>query len=70
MSYSVDSTDGGAEYKAVLKDKLQELREEFEEEAENAKQELEDAYQLKFDELKGQGTRDQVIINFNRYGDG
>jgi len=60
-SYTVDVTDGG-EYKAVLKDKLQELREEFEEEAENAKQELEEAYQAKFEELKSQGGRDAGVI--------
>jgi len=62
MSYNVDVTDG-EEYKAVLKDKLQELREEFEEEAEAAKQELEEAYQLKFDELKAQSGRDQAVIS-------
>jgi len=62
FNYNIDMTDG-AEYKAVLKDKLQELREEFEEEAENARQELEEAYQAKYDELKEAGDRDQTTIS-------
>jgi len=62
VRYSVDSTDGG-QYDNMLRDKLQELREEFEEEAENAKQELEDAYKFKFEELKEQGERDRIMAS-------
>ena len=47
-SMKFDSPDGGMVcYDHLLRDKLQELREEFEDEAENAKRELEDAYKLK-----------------------
>merc|ERR1712180_20026 len=63
MSVSVDETTGSAHYDGILRDKLQDLREEFEEEAENARQELEDAYQLKFDEMKSQSEKDQLVVS-------
>jgi len=62
FSYNIDTTDG-SKYDGVLRDKLQELREEFEEEAENAKQELEEAYKMKFDEMKAQGEKDRVVVS-------
>lgn len=62
VKYNLDATDGG-EYDLLLRDKLQELREEFEEEAENAKLELEDAYKLKFDELREQSERDRIMVS-------
>lgn len=64
MSYS--SVEGGtdtAHYDGILRDKLQDLREEFEEEAENARQELEDAYKIKFDEMKSQSEKDQLVVS-------
>merc|ERR1712180_9101 len=63
MSVSVDETTGSAHYDGILRDKLQDLREEFEEEAENARQELEDAYQLKFEEMKSQSEKDQLVVS-------
>lgn len=63
VKYNLDTTDGGGVYDTMLRDKLQELREEFEDEAENAKQELEDAYKLKFDELKDQAERDRLMTS-------
>ena len=40
--------DGGSKiYDNILRDKLQELRDEFEEESDNAKNELEEAYKFK-----------------------
>jgi len=64
MSYSVsEETTGSAHYDGILRDKLQDLREEFEEEAENARQELEDAYKLKFDEMKSQSEKDQLVVS-------
>ena len=43
----IDHVDGPKDYDSLLRDKLQELREEFEDEAENAKEELEAAYRSK-----------------------
>ena len=44
----IDHVDGGpGDYDSLLRDKLQELRDEFEDEAENAKEELESAYRSK-----------------------
>lgn len=64
IKYScVDTTDGGGAYDNLLRDKLQELREEFEEEAENAKQELEDAYKLKYEEMREQQERDRLVVS-------
>jgi len=64
MSFtSVESGTDSAHYDGILRDKLQDLREEFEEEAENARQELEDAYKLKFDEMKAQSDKDQLIVS-------
>ena len=47
MHFSMQIDGKADSYDNILRDKLQELREEFEEEAENAKRELEDAYQNK-----------------------
>jgi len=63
-SMKFDSPDGGMVcYDHLLRDKLQELREEFEDEAENAKRELEDAYKLKFDEMRDQSERDRINLS-------
>ena len=43
----IDHVDGPKDYDSLLRDKLQELRDEFEDEAENAKEELESAYRSK-----------------------
>ena len=43
----IDHVDGPNDYDSLLRDKLQELRDEFEDEAENAKEELESAYRSK-----------------------
>ena len=49
---SIDRVDGPADFDTLLRDKLQELRDEFEDEAENAKEELEAAYKTKVKLLK------------------
>ena len=46
-SFTVETDGLPTEYDNILREKLQELREEFEEEAELARQELEDAYKAK-----------------------
>lgn len=61
--FKVESADGNTTYDGLLQDKLQELRQEFEEEAENAKQELEDAYKAKFEELKQQSEKDRIVVS-------
>lgn len=62
--YSYDSTDSGPkDYDTLLRDKLQELREEFEEEAENAREELEQAYKFKYDELRSSSTKDRAHLS-------
>ena len=64
MSYSVEGgSETPANYDGILRDKLQDLREEFEEEAENARQELKDAYKIKFDEMKTQSDKDQLMVS-------
>lgn len=40
-------TDFQEKYDSVMKDKLQELRDQFEEEAENIRQDVENSYKLK-----------------------
>lgn len=48
IRYRLESTDGPPQdMEGLLREKLQELREEFEDEAETARQELEDAYKSK-----------------------
>ena len=44
---TIDHVDGPKDYDTLLRDKLQELREEFEDEADSAKEELENAYKSK-----------------------
>jgi len=61
-SFTVDGGTGTTYYDGILRDKLQELREEFEEEAEAARQELEDAYSTKFDEMKEQSSKDHITV--------
>lgn len=50
-------------YDGILREKLQELREEFEEEAEAAREELEEAYKIKFDEMREQSSKEQAAMS-------
>lgn len=61
MKFTME-TDGASDYDTLLRDKLQELRDEFEEEAENARQELEEAYKQKYDELRSISDRDRSHV--------
>jgi len=63
MSFSVEGGTETANYDGILRDKLQDLREEFEEEAENARQELEDAYKVKFEEMREQSEKDHLVVS-------
>uniref|UniRef100_T2MDM2 Lamin-B2 n=1 Tax=Hydra vulgaris TaxID=6087 RepID=T2MDM2_HYDVU len=62
LHFSLQMDDKVDNYDNILRDKLQELREEFEEEADNAKRELEDAYQNKFETLRAESDRDRSHV--------
>lgn len=49
----METTDGPGDYDNLIRDKLQELREEFEDEAEKARSELEEAYKAKVGAFHG-----------------
>jgi len=61
---SIDRVDGGpADYDTLVRDKLQELRDEFEDEAENAKEELETAYKIKFEDMRSSSDRERSQLS-------
>jgi len=64
IRYRLESTDGPPQdMEGLLREKLQELREEFEDEAETARQELEDAYKSKFEDMKKQSDRERGHVS-------
>jgi len=54
---------GHVDYEGMIRVKLQELREEFRCEAETSKQELEDAYRLRLEQMKEQSDKDRSTIS-------
>jgi len=58
-SFTVETDGLPTEYDNILREKLQELREEFEEEAELARQELEDAYKAKLEDARSGSDKER-----------